>query len=76
VTFCEKREHLFDLDDLLRGAAKKPEQRFAEGLAQNAQPAERNDALREVWIAPPGQGVGERGEIAVDREVASERGRS
>jgi hypothetical protein len=36
VALSEQREHLLDLDDLLRRAAQEPEQRFAERLTENS----------------------------------------
>ncbi len=74
MAFGEQREHLLDLDDLLCRAAEKAEERFAEGLAQDSKPAEIREAAREMWIAAPGQRVGQRGEIAVGAEICGEGG--
>jgi len=74
VALGEEGDHLFDLDDLLGGAAEEAEERFAERLAENAEAGETDHAAGEVRIAAPGERVGERGEVAVDAEIAGERG--
>jgi hypothetical protein len=55
----EEGDHLLDLHDLLRGTAEEAEQGLAEGLAQNAEARKGGEALGEVGIAAPGEGVGE-----------------
>jgi hypothetical protein len=65
----QEREHLLNLNDLFGGTAQKTEQRLAEWLPQDSQPAKHRDALLQVRIAPPWQGVGERGKITVAGEV-------
>jgi hypothetical protein len=74
VVLGEEGDHLFDLDDLFRGAAEEAEKGFAERLAEDAEAGEVGDAAGEVQIAAPGERVGERGEIAVGAEVAGEGG--
>jgi len=59
MAFGQQREHLFDLHDLFRRAAKKAEQRFAERLAQNPQTGKFDEALRQMRIAAPGQRIRE-----------------
>src|SRR5687767_3679063 len=73
MSLRQQREHLLDLNNLFRRAAKKAQQRFPEGLTQNSEPAKRHDAAGEMGIAPPRQHIRERGEIAIRREVARER---
>ena len=70
----QQGSHLFDLHDLLRRAAEKAEQRFAEGLAQDAQAGEGRDALRQVGVAAPGERVGQREPVGVEREVVPQGG--
>lgn len=72
VALCEEGHHLFDLDDLLRGAAEEAEQGFAEGLAQDAQAGKRGEAGGKVRIAAPRERVGEGGEIAVEAKVGAQ----
>ena len=69
----EECHHLFDLHDLLGGAAKEAKQGFAEGLTQNAQIGKRGDAPGEMGVAAPRQRIGERAGIAVTIEVAQQR---
>ena len=71
----EEGDHLLDLHDLLRGAAEEAEERFAEGLAEEAEAGKCGEAAREVRVAAPRERIGEDGEIAVGAEVGGERGR-
>src|SRR4051794_16516792 len=73
VSRRQQREHLLDLHNLFRGAAKEPEERFAEGLAQNPQAIELDHAAGEMRIAPPRKRVSQRCEIAIGREVIRDR---
>jgi hypothetical protein len=72
VILGEKGDHLFDLHDLFRGAAKKTKQGFAEGLPGQAQAGESGEAGGEMRIAAPGQLIGEGGEVGVESQVVAE----
>jgi hypothetical protein len=58
VTGGKQREHLFNLNDLLGGAAHKPQQGLAKGLAQDGQAWEGGKAGREMRVAAPRQAIG------------------
>lgn len=68
----EQCDHLFDLDDLLGRAAKKPEQRFAERLAQNTQPRKSSEAAIEMQIAAPRERIDLPGEFSVESQVVDQ----
>ena len=50
----EEREHLFDLDDLLRGAAEEAEERIAERLTQDAEAGKGVEGDGELRVAAVG----------------------
>ena len=74
VPFRQQRDHLLDLDDLLRRAAQEAQQGLAEWLAQNPQPREGREALGEVGVAAPRERIRERGPVAVESEIAGQGG--
>ena len=53
VAFGQQGAHLFDLDDLLGGAAEEAQQCFAERLAEDAQTGKGGKAGGEVGVAAP-----------------------
>jgi len=69
VTLSQQRDHLFDLDDLLGGAAQKAEQGLAKGLAEDPQVGKGTEALRQMGVAAPGQGIGHTRPIEPTPEV-------
>lgn len=72
VVLGEEREHLFDLNDLFRGAAEEAEEGFAEGLAEDAQAGEGGETLREMGVAAPGERVGEGARVAFEIKITDE----
>lgn len=72
VALGEEGEHLFDLDDLLGGAAEEGEEGFAEGLAEDAQAGVTGEACGEVGVAGCGQSRGDGGgAVVVKAEVVA-----
>ena len=60
MSFGEQRAHLFDLYDLLGGAAEKAQQGVAEWLTENTQARKNGDTLGKMRIAAPGKCISER----------------
>ena len=66
--------HLLDLHDLLRRAAEEAEERFSEGLAQDAEAGIGGEASGEVGVATPRQGVVEQGPVHRFAQVVAQVG--
>ena len=73
MALCEKGQHLFDLADLLGRAAQEAKEGFTKRLPEDMQALKFLEALREMRIASPRQGIGECGEVAVGPEIGCER---
>ena len=74
MALCQQGNHLFDLNDLLGGAAEEAEQRLAEGLAQNAQAGKRGEAGGEMGVTAPRERIGQFARVAGRVEIVGDRG--